>query len=82
MDDQTVFVNERIEAVKRGSYVELHYKHPHLIRIDTADRQAVDDEVIRMLRMRTRGGGKYLTQEEVGKIICDPSLGVTRVRHF
>ena len=69
MDDQTLFVNERIEAVKRGSYVELHYKHPHLIRIDAADRQAVDDEVIRMLRMRTRGGGKYFTQEEVGKII-------------
>jgi hypothetical protein len=69
MEDQTLFVNQKIEAVRCGSHVELHYRQPHVTRIDAADRQAVDDEVLRMLRMRTREGVKYVTQEVVGEII-------------
>ena len=32
-------------------------------------KQAIDDEVIRMLKMRTEEGKKYFVQKEVGKII-------------
>jgi transposase-like protein len=47
----------------------LEFKQPHTLRIPWGDRQAVDDEVIRMLRMRTLEGRKYFVQQEVGQII-------------
>ena len=40
-----------------------------MLRIPVTDRQAIDNEVIRMLKMRTDYGHKYFIQEEVGKII-------------
>ena len=70
MEDQgIVYQDGNIEVVKRDEYLELNYKTPHLIRIKAGDRQAIDDEVIRMLRMRTRDGHRYFLQKEVGRII-------------
>ena len=68
-DQEVVYQDVNIEVVKQGEYLELKYKTPHLIRIKAGDRQAIDDEVIRMLRMRKPGGQKYFVQKEVGKII-------------
>ena len=69
MTDKRVFADDTIEVVKRGEYLELKYKIPHLIRIKVGDTLAIDDEVIRMLRMRTEDGRKYFIQKEVGKVI-------------
>lgn len=68
-DREVVYWNDNIEVVKQGEYLELYYKTPHLIRIKIGDRQAIDDEVIRMLRMRSSEGEKYFVQKEVGAII-------------
>ncbi|GAI74404.1 unnamed protein product, partial [marine sediment metagenome] len=68
-DREVVYRDVNIEVVKRDEYLELNYKTPHLIRIKAGDGQAIDDEVIRMLRMRTRDGRRYFLQKEVGKII-------------
>ena len=67
MDD--IRHTEKIEVVVQGEELLLIFKRPHVVWINTKDRQAVDNEVIRMLRMRTEGGRKYFSQQEVGKII-------------
>jgi len=68
-DREVVYQNVNIDVVKRDEYLELNYKTPHLIRIKADDRQAIDDEVIRMLKMRSPEGQKYFVQKEVGRII-------------
>ncbi|MEE9502036.1 MAG: DDE-type integrase/transposase/recombinase [Candidatus Aminicenantaceae bacterium] len=68
-DREVVYQDVNTEVLKQGEYLELNYKTPHLIRIKASDRQAMDDEVIRMLRMRSPEGQKYFVQKEVGKII-------------
>ncbi len=72
-DQEFVYQDVNIEVVRRDHYLELYYKTPRLIRIETDDRQAIDDEVIRMLRMLSPDGRKSFVQEEVGKI-----FGVSR----
>ena len=69
MEDPEVYQNTKVEVVRRGEYLEIKYKTPHLISIKATDRQAIDDEVIRMLRMRSEDGRKYFVQKEVGRII-------------
>jgi hypothetical protein len=68
-DREVVYKDVNIDVVKRDEYLELNYKTPHLMRIKADDRQAIDDEVIRMLKMRTPEGQKYFVQKEVGRII-------------
>ena len=68
-DREIVYRDVKIEVVKQDEYLEIKYKTPHLIRIKATNRQAIDDEVIRMLRIRTEDGRKYFVQKEVGKII-------------
>ncbi|MFH2002185.1 MAG: DDE-type integrase/transposase/recombinase [Planctomycetota bacterium] len=68
-DREVVYRDGNIEVVKLDEYLELNYKTPHLVRIKAGDRQAIDDEVIRMLTMRNPEGQKYFVQKEVGKII-------------
>ncbi len=68
-DREVVYRDVNIDVVKQDEHLELNYKTPHLMRIKAGDRQAIDDEVIRMLRMRTPEGKKYFVQKEVGKII-------------
>ena len=65
-----LYRDEKVEVVRSaGNQLLLQFKHPHALRIPWGDRQAIDDEVIRMLRMRTLEGGKYFVQQEVGRII-------------
>ena len=66
---QAFYQDEKVEAFRKGEDLIILYTRPHMLRIPVTDRQAVDDEVIRMLKMRTAYGHKYFIQEEVGKII-------------
>jgi len=65
--------DEKIECFREGEELILIFKEPHVLRIKARDRQAIDDEIIRMLRMRTEDGRKYFTQQELGK-----TIGVSR----
>lgn len=66
---EVVYQDVNIEVEKWGEYLELKYKTPYVIRIKASDKQAIDDEVIRMLKMRFLDGRKYFVQKEVGRII-------------
>ena len=52
-EKQLIFSNEGIEVYKNTEYLELNYKTPHTIRIKLTDRQEIDNEVVRMLKMKT-----------------------------
>lgn len=71
MQEETkkVYENERVQVFKGQEYLFLFFKQPHRLRIKVNDRQAIDDEVIRMLRMCTTEGKRYFAQAVVGKII-------------
>jgi transposase-like protein len=65
-----LYRDEKVQVVRTaGEELVLEFKQPHALRIPCGNRQAVDDEVIRMLRMRTLEGRKYFVQQEVGRII-------------
>lgn len=68
-EKQLIFSNEGIDVYKNTEYLELNYKTPHTIRIKLTDRQEIDNEVVRMLKMKTENRKKYFVQREVGKII-------------
>ena len=67
--NQSIYRDEKVEVFREGEDLVLGFTQPHVLRIPKQDRQAIDDEVIHMLKMRTEEGGKYFTQQEVGKII-------------
>ncbi len=67
--NQSIYRDEKVEVFREGEDLVLGFTQPHVLRIPKQDRQAIDDEVIHMLRMRTKEGRKYFTQQEVGKII-------------
>jgi hypothetical protein len=69
MGAKIVYSDEKVEAFREGKDLLLVYKKPYILSINAGDRMAVDDEVIRMLRMRTLSGKRYFLQSEVGKII-------------
>lgn len=66
---ERVYENEKVEVFKQQGNLVLFFKQPHSLRIKLTDRQGIDDEVIRMLRMRTAEGKRYFLQEQVGRII-------------
>jgi transposase-like protein/transposase len=67
--NQSIYRGVKVEVFREGEDLVLIFTQPHILRIPVKDRQAIDDEVIRMLRIRTEEGRKYFTQQEVGKII-------------
>jgi transposase-like protein/transposase len=67
--NQSIYRDEKVEVFREGEDLVLVFIQPHVLRIPVQDLQAIDDEVIRMLKMRTLGGSKYFVQHEVGKII-------------
>ncbi len=67
--NQSIYRDEKLEVSRTGEDLVLVFTQPHVLRIPVQDRQAIDDEVIHMLRIRTEEGRKYFTQQEVGKII-------------
>ena len=67
--NQNIYQDEKLKVCRAGEDLVLVFTQPHVLRIPLQDRHAIDDEVIRMLRIRTEDGRKYCTQQEVGKII-------------
>ena len=64
-----IYRDEKVEVFRQGQELVVKFTKPHVLRLPATDRQAIDNEVIRMLRMRTEDGRKYLVQKEAGKII-------------
>jgi len=69
MESKLIFRNRFVEAYRDNENLLIRYALPHVLRIPVGDRQAVDDEVIRMLRIDDAEGNKCLVQREVGEII-------------
>jgi transposase-like protein len=67
--NQSIYRDEKVEVFREGEDLVLVFTQPHVFRIPVRDRQAIDDEVIRMLKIRAEDEKKYFTQQEVGKII-------------
>jgi len=67
--NQSIYRDEKVEVSREGEDLVLVFTRPHVLRIPVQDRQAIDDEVLRMLKIRTEDEKKYFTQQEVGKII-------------
>ncbi len=61
--------DEKVEVFRQDEELVLKFTKPHVLRLPATDRQAINNEVIRMLRMHTENGRKYLVQKEVGRII-------------
>lgn len=66
---QQIYQNDRVEVSKDDKYLEIKYLNPHIIKIAIDDKMAIDNEVIRMIKMRDEAGGKYFVQKEIGKVI-------------
>ena len=69
MEQQTVYEDNRIEVVREKDNLVLNYKQSHSVTIPAEDKSEIDSEVVRMIKMRDAEGKKYLTQEQIGKII-------------
>jgi len=69
MQENYSYADEKVEVIRKGDFLELKYLKPHLVRLKASDRQAIANEVVRMLQMRTLMGKKYFVQKIVGKII-------------
>lgn len=61
--------NKKITAWQEGNSLIIKYLQPQIIRIPLNDRMAIDNEVIRMIKMRDEDGKKYFVQKEIGKVI-------------
>ena len=69
MEQQCIYEDERIEVIRKGNKLVITYKEPHTVSINTENKCEIDSEVVRMIKMLTDDGRKYLTQEQIGKII-------------
>jgi hypothetical protein len=69
MEQRRIFEDEKIEVVRENDRLVLRYKEPHTVSIPAESKGEVDCEVVRMIKMRTEDGKKYLTQEQIGRII-------------
>ena len=56
--NQSIYRDKKVEAFREGEDLVLMFTQPHVLRIPIQDRQAIDDEVVHMLKMRTEEGGK------------------------
>ncbi len=63
------YCEQKVEVFREAEDLVLVFNQPHVLRIPSTNRQAIDDEVIRMLKMRTLDGRRYFIQQEVGRII-------------
>ena len=68
-DAEVVYRDEKVEALRTGQHLLVRFLKPHTLRIPLGDRKAVDDEVIRMIKMRSAEGRKYFVQAEIGRLI-------------
>jgi len=68
-EEQIIYRDEKVEVFRQEEDLILIYKESHILRINSKDRQAIDDEVVRMIKMRTEEEKKYFNQKEIGRII-------------
>ena len=66
---QMVYQNEKVEVEKNNKYLKIKYLMPQIIKIPINDKMAIDNEVIRMIKMRNEADKKYFIQKEIGKVI-------------
>ena len=69
IENDVILDDERIKVEKQGDYLAIKYKTSYTIKIDSTNRQEIDNEVIRMLRIETQPNKKLFLQKEVGRII-------------
>jgi len=69
MEQETVYEDDSIEVIRQRDNLVLKYRTPHSVTIAADDKCEIDSEVVRMIKMRDADGKKYLTQEQIGKII-------------
>jgi hypothetical protein len=65
---ELVHKDDMVEVTKESNHYILNYLQPHTIKIDINDKVAVDDEIIRMLRIRTEDNKKYFVQKTIGTL--------------
>jgi len=68
MDKNVVFEDETIKTTEYDDNLEILYKKPNKITLNKNDRKDLDNELIRMLRLKTEDDKKFITQEKIGKI--------------
>ncbi|RKX94773.1 MAG: hypothetical protein DRP84_06155 [Spirochaetes bacterium] len=68
MDKDIVFEDDSVKATEKDDNLEILYKKPNKITLDKNDRKDMDNELIRMLRLRLEDDKKFITQEKIGKI--------------
>ena len=66
---EIIYQSRKVEAMITDKYLVIKYISPHIIKLSLDDRQGIDNEVIRMIKMRDGGQNKYFVQKEIGKII-------------
>ena len=69
MDDEIIFSDHRITVSKNGDLLKLFYHIPHSLTLNLKDHKEIDNEVIRILRIRSQDEKKLFVQKEAGKII-------------
>ncbi len=69
MKKETItFEDENIRAIDKEDTLEIIYKRPNKITLNKNDRKDLDNELVRMLRLKTEDDKKFITQEKIGKI--------------
>ncbi len=67
-ESSVIFEDESVKAIDNGETLEIIYKKPSKISLNKNDRKDLDNELIRMLRLKTEDNKKFITQEKIGKI--------------
>ena len=68
MNNKVVFEDDSIKASEQENNLEILYKKPNKMLLDKNDRKDMDNELIRMLRLKSEDGKKFITQDKIGKI--------------
>ena len=68
MNKDIVFEDDSVRATVKDDNLEILYKKSNKITLDKNDRKDIDNELIRMLRLRSEDDKKFITQEKIGKI--------------
>ncbi len=74
IERKIVYQDQKIEvSTEDDGTINLKFKQPHNIQINPHDHMSLDSEIIRLLKIKAENGGKFVTQEEVGK-----AMGISR----
>lgn len=69
MSDELIFTDHRISVFKKGDLLKLFYHIPHSITLNIKDHMDMDNEIIRILRVKTEDNKKIFIQKDVSKIV-------------